>query len=286
MTVGFIGLGDMGGPIAGNIAAGDTTVVAFDKAGTNERAPADAIIAESVADVAQQVQSIFLSVPNGDISESICDEIIATDGRQVKTVIDLSTTGVAAAVRIGARLAEAQIVYADSPVSGGRAGASAGTITVIWGGPLGVLEAHRSVLDSMSGNVFHVGNEPGKGQAMKLLNNFLSATSMAATSEAVIFGLSQGLEFDAIIDVLNVSSGMNTATKDKFPNRIAPGTYDAGFRSELMRKDVRLYLESVAKAGTPDAIGSIVDDAWEQVDAERPGSDITEIFRFLRGDES
>lgn len=286
MTVGFIGLGDMGGPIAGNIAKGGTQLVAFDKAGTDSRAPADSIIADSVADVAAQAESIFLCVPDGAISRSICDEIIDAPQRQTRTVIDLSTTGVAAAEGTAAALAEAGIVYVDSPVSGGRAGASAGTITVIWAGPEQTLEDHRSIVESMSGNVFHVGNEAGKGQTMKLLNNFLSATAMAATSEAVIFGLAQGLEFDSMIDVLNVSTGMNTATKDKFPNRIGTGTYDAGFRSALMRKDMRLYREGVASAGTPATISETVDDIWDQVDRQRPGSDLTEVFKFLRGEES
>ena len=113
-----------------------------------------------------------------------------------------------------------------------------------------------------------------------------TATAMAATSEAVIFGLAQGLEFDSMIDVLNVSTGMNTATKDKFPNRIGTGTYDAGFRSALMRKDMRLYREGVASAGTPATISATVDDIWDQVDRERPGSDLTEVFKFLRGEES
>jgi len=286
MIVGFIGLGDMGGPIAANIAAGGHEMIVFDKAGTDQRAPKSVKIADSVEQVAATAGTVFLCVPNGEISKSICEQIISSSDRTTRVVVDLSTTGVEAAQGIGNLLLKEDIVYVDSPVSGGRAGASAGTITVIWGGPGELLESHRGVLESMSGNVFHVGNEPGKGQAMKLLNNFLSATAMAATSEAVIFGLSQGLEFDTIIDVLNVSTGMNTASKDKFPNRIGTGTYDAGFRSELMRKDMRLYCEGVRAAKTPATISQVIDDTWDEVDRERPGSDLTEVFRYLRGEES
>jgi len=210
MIVGFIGLGDMGSPIASNIASGGHKMVVFDKAGTKQRAPESATIADSIAQVAATANTVFLCVPNGDISQSICEQIIASPDRTTRVIVDLSTTGVEAARNIGDLLLKEDIVYVDSPVSGGRAGATAGTITVIWAGPLELLDAHRDVLASMSGNVFHVGNEPGKGQAMKLLNNFLSATAMAATSEAVIFGLSQGLEFNTMVDVLNVSTGMNT----------------------------------------------------------------------------
>lgn len=286
MIVGFIGLGDMGGPIAANIAAGGHDMIVFDKAGTEPRAPQTATVADSVEQVAATATTVFLCVPNGDISKSICEQILGNSNRATRVVVDLSTTGVEASQDIGSLLLKDDVVYIDSPVSGGRAGASAGTITVIWGGPEELLESHRAVLESMSGNVFHVGNEPGKGQAMKLLNNFLSATAMAATSEAVIFGLSQGLEFDTMIDVLNVSTGMNTATKDKFPNRIGTGKYDAGFRSELMRKDMRLYCEGVRAAKTPATISKVIDDTWHEVDQQRPGSDLTEIFRYLRGEDS
>ena len=102
-------------------------------------------------------------------------------------------------------------------MSGGAAGARAGTISLMFGGPAAVLEAHRAVFDAFAGNVFHVGEPRGQGQAMKLLNNFLSATALAATSEALAFGAAHGLDLATMIDVLNVSTGRNSATVDKFP---------------------------------------------------------------------
>jgi len=153
---------------------------------------------------------------------------------------------------------------------------------VIWGGPEAVLQANRKVIDSMSGNVFHVGDNAGQGQAMKLLNNFLSATAMAATSEAILFGESQGLDMKIMLDVLNVSTGQNTATSDKFKNRVLPGTFDAGFRTRLMRKDVRLFNQSVATAGTPDRVTNLVDGIWDELEVARPDSDFTEIYLHLR----
>ena len=134
----------------------------------------------------------------------------------------------------------------------------------------------------MSKNVFYIGPEPGQGQAMKILNNFLSATAMAATSEAISFGVAEGLDPQLMIDVLNASSGQNTATSDKFPNRIIPEKYDAGFTNILLDKDIGLYLEAVKRAGTADRIGDKVIDVWRRfLDAE-PGADLTRIYPFIR----
>ncbi len=282
MSYGFIGLGDMGGPIAANIAKGGTNLFAFDPAGTQARAPDGAHCCDSVSDAAQRSAVIFVCVPDGNASKDVLEQIIGADNRRAHTVIDLSTTGVEQATAIGALAAAHDIQFIDSPVSGGRAGAAAGTITVIWGGPEAVLQANRKVIDSMSGNVFHVGDNAGQGQAMKLLNNFLSATAMAATSEAILFGESQGLDMKIMLDVLNVSTGQNTATSDKFKNRVLPGTFDAGFRTRLMRKDVRLFNQSVATAGTPDRVTNLVDGIWDELEVARPDSDFTEIYLHLR----
>jgi 3-hydroxyisobutyrate dehydrogenase-like beta-hydroxyacid dehydrogenase len=282
MTYGFIGLGDMGGPIAANIAKGGTSLFAFDPAGTEARAPGGAQCCQSVPDAAQQANVLFVCVPDGNASKDVLQQIVAADNRRTHTVIDLSTTGVEHAKEVGALAADHDIQYIDSPVSGGRAGAKAGTITVIWGGPLAVLQANRAVIDSMSGNVFHVGNHAGQGQAMKLLNNFLSATAMAATSEAILYGESQGLDMKTMLDVVNVSTGQNTATSDKFKNRVLTESFDAGFRTRLMRKDVRLFNQSVASAGTPNRVTSLVDGIWDELEEARPDSDFTEIYLHLR----
>ena len=123
-------------------------------------------------------------------------------------------------------------------------------------------------------------DKPGQGQAIKLLNNFLSATALAATSEAIAFGTGQGIEMKTILDIVNASTGRNTATDDKFPRRIMHGKYDAGFTAKLQLKDIRLYLDNARAAGITDEIASVVVDVWEQMDADLPGSDITEMYPF------
>jgi len=108
---------------------------------------------------------------------------------------------------------------------------------------------------------------------------------MAATSEAVVFGQKHGVDMSTILDVVNVSTGRNTATMDKFPNRVVPGTFDAGFAMALMTKDVALYLEQVGVAGTPDAVGSIMSALWNAAHDDMPGSDFTEIYRYIAGEK-
>ena len=151
-------------------------------------------------------------------------------------------------------------------------------------GPAALLESHRPALDAIARHVFHVGTEAGQGQALKLLNNFLSATATAATGEAVLFGLSQGLDMTMILDVVNVSTGRSHASADKYVNRVLSGTFDSGFATSLMAKDVRLFSEAAGAAGTAHDIGATVRALWDAMEDRLPDSDHTEVFTFLRND--
>ena len=283
-SFGFVGLGQMGGPMAARVAAGGFDLTVFDVAGSEALAPEGAKPVSSLAEVARVADTVFLCVPDGAASLAIAGEIAGLTGRRVSTVVDFSTIGLEAAREVHGILAAAGVAYVDAPVSGGKAGARAGTISVIWAGPRAGFDAHQEVLAAMSKNPFHVGEQAGQGQAVKLLNNFLSAMAMAATSEAVAFGLSQGVGMEVILDVLNASTGRNTATEDKFPKRVVTGTYDAGFKAPLMAKDLRLYMENVRAAGSPAALGGALNDLWQAFDAAMPGSDVTHVFEFVRRD--
>ncbi len=285
---GFAGLGQMGGPMAANIAAhlsaGDEALSVYDKAGTAALAPEAANALDSLDQLAANSDTIFLSLPDGPVSVAVAGELAAMKDPAVSVVIDLSTIGLEAAKEAAQILTGAGITYIDAPVSGGQAGAKAGTITVMWAGPADVLEDHRDVMMSIAKNLFHVGDEAGQGQAVKLLNNFLSATAMTATSEAVAFGLSQGLDMKTLLDVVNASTGRNTATSDKFPNRILTGTYDAGFKTKLLTKDIGLFLECAKAAGTPVEVAETIVDLWRRADAALPDSDFTRIYEFITGE--
>ena len=279
---GFVGLGNMGGPMAAHLARVGTELVVFDKAGTAAKSPAGALAAGSAADVAAAAETIFLSLPDATVVLDVLAEICAADGRVARTVIDLSTIGVEAARSAFEHARSAGMTYVDAPVSGGRSGAIDATISIMWAGPAALLEVHRPALGAMAKHIFHVGNEAGQGQALKLLNNFLSATATAATGEAVVFGLSQGLDMKMILDVVNVSTGRSRASEDKYVNRVLSGTFDSGFATHLMAKDVRLYSEAAGAAGTPHDIGATVEALWDAMEAQKPDSDHTEVFAFLR----
>lgn len=282
-TVGFVGLGKIGAPMAANVAAAGFELVCFDVVGTDGRLPDGAMAAGSIGELARLADTVLLSLPDGSATAAVAGELIAAPDRRVETVIDLSTTGPTAAREVAARLGDVGIVFCDGPVSGGVAGARARTISCMFAGPTRTFEAERDLLGSFAGNVFHVGTEPGQGQMMKLVNNFLSATALAATSEAFAAGEAAGLDLAAMIDVVNVSSGRNTATSDKFPNRVLTGRYDAGFSTAHMTKDVSLFVDAVDDLGTAGDVIRAVASQWRGALAAMPASDFTEIWTYVRG---
>jgi 3-hydroxyisobutyrate dehydrogenase len=279
-TIGWIGVGSMGHRMSRHLVEAGYAVVVADAVST-QRAPPGTTVADSNAAVAQQADVVILSLPDGSISQAVAKEIAAASSRRVKTVIDTSTIGIKAAEAVEATLGGAGIAFIDAPVSGGTAGADKATLAIMMACPAESFERFKGLM-SLMGKPFHAGPKPGQGQAIKLLNNFLSATAMAATSEAIAFGTRQGIEMKTILDIVNASTGRNTATDDKFPRRIMHGRYDAGFTAKLQLKDIRLYLDNARAAGITDEIASVVVDVWEQMEADMPGSDITEMYPFTQ----
>jgi 3-hydroxyisobutyrate dehydrogenase-like beta-hydroxyacid dehydrogenase len=270
--------------MAANLVAAGYSVVGFDAAGTGGRLPEKGAEASaSTEGVGRAADTILLSLPDGRATLAVCDALAGADDLRAGTVIDLSTVGPTAAEEAARRLAQVGVTYVDGPVSGGVAGARQATISLMYAGPADVLAAHRDVLEAIAGNIFHVGTAAGQGQAMKLVNNFLSATALAATSEALALGAAHELDLAVMVDVLNASTGRNSATADKFPNRVLTGTYDAGFHTALMAKDLRLYVEMARRAGTADGIGRSVSDVWQDADRAMPGSDFTQIWQHVSG---
>jgi 3-hydroxyisobutyrate dehydrogenase len=282
-SVGFVGLGNMGGALAANLVAAGHRVVAHDAAGI-ERNPDGATWAPSIPEVARQSGVVVLSLPDGSVSEKVALDILSADECATRQVIDTSTVGVSAARKIAALLGDAGIAYVDAPVSGGVAGARARTLAVMYAGADSACAAVEPVLRGLSDRRYRVGAEPGMAQAVKLANNFLSATALAATSEAVAFGEAVGLDIPTMLEVLANSSGQNAAITDKFPNHVVTGRYASGFANSLMAKDVRLYRQEVADAGCPAALGEVTGSVWDRFAQEQPGVDFTRIYPFVRGD--
>ena len=282
MTVaGFIGLGNMGGALAANLVGAGLTVVTHDAVGP-ERTPEGATNAASPAEVARQAEVIVLSLPDGKVSGLVVREILAADDRRTAHIIDTSTVGVSASQAIAALLAEAGIGYVDAPVSGGVAGARARTLTVMVAGPDDACAAVEPVLAGLSERRYRVGTKAGLAQAMKLANNFLSATALAATSEAIAFGQAVGLDMATMLEVLNVSSGQSAALSDKFVNHVVTEKYSSGFLNSLMSKDVNLYLQAVAEAGCPADVGVTTASIWRRFSDTEPRVDFTRIYPYVR----
>jgi 3-hydroxyisobutyrate dehydrogenase-like beta-hydroxyacid dehydrogenase len=279
-TVGFVGLGNMGSVLAANLIGAGHDVLAHDVAGP-ERSPDGAAFADDVAELAGRADVVVLSLPDGDVSERVAAEIAGASQRRVSVVVDTSTIGVAAARAIAGLLQEAGVGYVDAPVSGGVAGAMARTLLVMYAGQDAACRAVEAVLAGLSDRRRRVGDRPGMAQALKLANNFLSAAALAATSEAIAFGLSVGLDMATMIEVIDGSSGQSAATRDKFPNHVLTGLYAAGFANSLMSKDLQLYVEAVQAQGAPSALGGTTTSVWERFAAAQPGADFTRIYPFV-----
>ncbi|MFF2517051.1 NAD(P)-dependent oxidoreductase [Streptomyces sp. NPDC058086] len=175
------------------------------------------------------------------------------------------------------------VAYVDAPVSGGVAGARARTLAVMYAGSDEACARVEPVLAALSDRRHRVGDRPGLAQALKLANNFLAATTLAATSEAIAFGRSVGLDMATMVEVLDGASGRSAATNDKFPNHVLTGRYAAGFTNTLMAKDVQLYLRAVEEEDRPSPIGAATGALWERFAAKEPGADFTRVFPYVEG---
>ena len=284
MDIGFIGLGNMGQPMARRLIEAGHKLVVYDTR-NDAVAPLVAMgaqLASSPADVADCVETVMASLPSLQISEKVATgEGGVIHGKRIKRFIDLSTTGSRVAAKIAAALAKKNILQIDSPVSGGVGGATKGTLAVMVSGPKTEVDLVKDVL-AVFGKVFVIGEKPGMAQTMKLANNFLSATAMAATSEAVAMGVKAGLDPAVMIDVINAGSGRTTASDQKFPQSILPRTFDYGFATALMLKDVRLCFDEAKGFSVPNAVMRAVLDQWETTNAEYGGeSDFTSIVKMV-----
>lgn len=282
MDVGFIGLGNMGFPMACRLIAEKHDVVAFDtRSEALERVVAlGARRVSSPKEVADRADTVLASLPTPGASLEVATGPAGViEGARVKRYVDLSTVGSQMAVQIHAMLAGQGIVAMDSPVSGGVGGAEKGTLALMVSGPRREFDAVRTALEAL-GRPVYIGDKPGSAQTMKLANNILAANVLTATAEVVVMGVKAGLDPAVMIEVLNAGSGATSASRDKFPRAILPRTFDYGFTTGLMLKDVRLYLDEARALGVPAAVAETVGRLWEALARiEGPDSDFTTVIK-------
>ncbi|MEO6023094.1 MAG: NAD(P)-dependent oxidoreductase [Burkholderiales bacterium] len=259
-TYGFIGVGKMGTPMSKRLLNAGHRVCVYDPnpAAVAALEKLGAQPAGSAVEVCNRADTVFLSLPNPEIVHSVTlGKGGAIEGTQVKHVVDFSTIGPRVAMMVAKALSERNIAYVDAPVSGGLKGASEGTLAVMVSCPKSVFAKLEAVLKTF-GNVFHLGEGAGQAQTMKLANNLLAAAAIAVTSEAMVMGVKAGLDPKVMLDVINAGSGRNSASQDKFPKSVLPGTFDFGFTTGLSYKDVRLCIDEAESLGVPMVVGAAV----------------------------
>ena len=278
--IGFIGMGNMGVPMAANLVRGGYQVTAHDIALERARDFAtahNADAAETLAALGRDCDLIITMLPSG---REVRQVLLEADGgtlvrnlRAGSIVIDMSSSDPVGTRALGEELAASNIKLVDAPVSGGVPRAKDGTLAIMIGGNADAVATAKPVLSKMGAKLFDVGGL-GCGHAMKALNNFLAGTSFAAASEALRVGRTFGLDPAVMIDVINVSTGRSFPTDLVIKQHVLSGTFATGFALGLLAKDVRIAADLASQIGADAPIGRMICDLWAQArDAIGPEQD-------------
>ena len=265
MKIGFIGLGNMGGPMAKNLAAAGHDVLGFDTAAS---LPEGVAAAESAAEAAAGAEIVITMLPNGEILRAVAEQIIPSMSAAA-ILLDCSTVDVASARAVADQSAAAGLRALDAPVSGGVGGAAAGTLTFMVGGGDSAFADAKPLFDIMGQKAVHCGPS-GNGQAAKICNNMILGVTMIATCEAFALADKLGLDRQAMFDVVSTSSGqswsMNTycPAPGVGPSSPADNDYQPGFAADLMLKDLRLSQQAAEGVDADTPMGRKARDLYAQ----------------------
>jgi len=283
--VGFIGLGKMGGPMAHRLLAGGYRVVAHDlrTEAVAEACQAGAASGDSPAAVAARADAVITMLPDAQAVERV---VYGAQGLGEamgagQVLLEMTSSRPSTTRRIAADLRPRGVQVLDCPVSGGVRGAAEGTLCVMAGGPPELVEACRPILERF-GEVVHVGDAPGDGDAAKTINNLLSATTIWSVVEAFVLGARAGLSPDRLFAAVNRSTGRSYTTETKVSRHFLPRRFDAGFTVGQYVKDLTTCLDLADELGVPMLLGSMVRQAWAV--AARDGladRDHTELVRLM-----
>jgi 3-hydroxyisobutyrate dehydrogenase-like beta-hydroxyacid dehydrogenase len=283
-TIGFIGTGRMGGPMAERLldAGYALSVCDTQSEATKPLVARGARLAGSPAEVASASDIVLASLPTPDIVKAVAlGPNGISSGNRARIVIDLSTSGPGTAKLIAQEFKPRNLTLVDAPVSGGIKGAVNGTLAVMVSCPKATYEIVEPILKNF-GKLFYTGEKPGTAQTAKLANNLMAAAALVITSEAVAMGVKGGVDAKVLIDIINASSGRNSASEDKFPRAVLPGTFDFGFTTGLSYKDVRLCVDEAEAMGVPMVCGSAVRQMLAITNAKYgASSDFTSIAKVL-----
>ena len=286
-SIGFIGLGRMGAGMAARLIGAGSRLLVHDIAPDAVAAlvAQGAEAAGSAGAVGAGAEIVLVSLPRPDIvHDTLLGPQGVAGGGRPRIVIDLSTSGAQMAQRIDTGLRAHGIAAYDAPVSGGVKGAREGTLSLMASGPEEGWAEVEPLL-RLLGKPFYMGSTPGAGQTMKLVNNLLGAAAIAVTAEGMAMGIKAGLDPARMIEVLNQSTGRNSATADKWPRSVLPRTFDFGFATGLSLKDMRLCAEEAAALAAPLNVGAVVLVLLERTAATYGAeSDFTAMARIAEAD--
>lgn len=291
--IGFIGIGAMGTPMAGNLASAGHDLVIYDADPQRTQAFASSHkvkVAAGLEEVGRLCTTVITMLPDGKaVRRVLCgdhddfrDCVASTIGKG-SIVLDMSSSSPVGTRELGPLLAARGIRLIDAPVSGGVKRAVTGELAIMVGGDGGLLEVCRPILEKLGTQIFHAG-ALGAGHAIKALNNYVSAAGLVAACEAAITGKRFGLDPEVVVDILNASSGMNNTTKVKLKQFMLSGAFNAGFSTGLMAKDLRTALEIATAAGGPSPLAKHCVEIWNEAEKTLgPGADHTAMFKYLEG---
>jgi len=283
-TVGFLGLGRMGAPMAANLVPHVGMLVVHDlyPPAVGALVAKGAQAAGSVAALGARCDIVFLSLPTPGIVREAVTEIVS--GGTPRIVCDLSTSGPKLAQELHETLSARGVASFDAPVSGGIRGAEQGMLAIMVGGPEALWPQLEPLLQHL-GKPFYMGEAPGAGQVAKLANNLLSLAAIATTAEAMTLAIKAGLDPERMIEVLNAGTGANSATRDKWPRAVLPRTFDFGFSAQLSLKDTRLALDEAQAMGVPlptgERLAALLDRTLATYGDE---ADFTEMAKVVETD--
>lgn len=252
LKIGQIGLGNMGVHFCSRLLAAGMDLTVFDKntAVCDAMASRGAKVAATVADLASQVEVVLLSLPTPAIVQDVVtSQNGLINGSKIECIVDLSTTGPTVSRSIARVAAERNIKFVGAPVSGGTVAAEKGTLAIMASGDRDYIEKLKPLFDVIGKQVFYLGDDAGLGQTIKVINNTLCAVSMVASMEALVFGAKAGLDPQAMLDVINVSTGRSFATQERIPQTVIKRNFPQRFATDLMHKDVKLCLEEAEQMG-------------------------------------
>ncbi len=286
LTIGFIGLGAMGSHMVRHLcSAGHRVhVVDSDPAAVARAVGHGAAAASSPQALGDIADIILLCLPTPAIVRSVVlgDDGVAR-GSRVGTVVDHSTSGPTLAQELATELGRLGIASLDAPLAGATIGAEAGTLTVMASGDAATFRRLEPYLQAFGRTIVHVGDRPGQGQILKLINNIILAANIVTATEGMILGARFGLPPQIMTEVLNAGSARSFVTEAVMADRVIEGDFKIGFRLELMRKDMRLGLAEAEAAGAPMWMGAITKHILDLAQSQTAGDvDLLEVIRYLQ----